>query len=127
MNRSRHLGSLERSVMNHLWAVDEPQTVRAVHDALCMQRVLAYTTVMTVLRRLAAKDLVVQIRDDRAHRYLAAGSRDELVAALMIDALDQIDDESDRHAALVHFVAQVSIEEMRALRHALTLAERRPA
>lgn len=126
MNRSRHLGSLERSVMDHLWAVDEPQTVREVHDALCTQRMLAYTTVMTVLRRLAAKDLVVQIRDERAHRYVAAGSRDELVAALMIDALEQVE-ESGRHAALVHFVAQVSAEEMRALRHALALAERRTA
>lgn len=113
--------------MDHLWAIEQPQTVREVHHALCTHRTLAYTTVMTVLRRLAAKELVVQIRDERAHRYLAAGSRDELVAALMIDALGQVDDEGGKHAALVHFVAQVGASEMAALRRALSVAERRTA
>lgn len=33
----------------------EPQTVRQVHEALSARRDLAYTTVMTVLQRLAKK------------------------------------------------------------------------
>jgi predicted transcriptional regulator len=54
---------------------------------------------MTVLRRLADKGLVVQHRGDRAHRYTAVHSRDELVAKLMVDALDQVADSGDRRAA----------------------------
>lgn len=113
------LGDLERAVMDHLWATDEPQTVRQVHEALCASRELAYTTVMTVLQRLARKNLVEQIRDDRAHRYAPTYGRDELVAGLMVDALDQAADSGDRRAALVHFVERVGADEADALRRAL--------
>ncbi|MFN8071230.1 MAG: BlaI/MecI/CopY family transcriptional regulator [Mycobacterium sp.] len=113
------LGDLERAVMDHLWGADDPQTVRQVHEALCTRRELAYTTVMTVLQRLARKNLVEQIRDDRAHRYAPTHGRDELVAGLMVDALDQAADSGDRRAALVHFVERVGADEADALRRAL--------
>src|SRR5574337_1475127 len=80
MPKLTHLGDLERAVMDCLWSTSEPQTVRKVHETLSLQRDLAYTTVMTVLQRLARKNLVSQIRDDRAHRYTPVRSRDELVA-----------------------------------------------
>ncbi len=105
--------------MDHLWSSAEPLTVRQVHETLSSQRDLAYTTVMTVLQRLARKNLVVQIRDDRAHRYAAAFGRDELVAGLMVDALHQAPDSGDRRAALVHFVERVGAEDAEALRRAL--------
>ncbi|GAA4403805.1 BlaI/MecI/CopY family transcriptional regulator [Tsukamurella soli] len=111
------LGDLERVVMDHLWASTEPQTVRQVHDALSRERELAYTTVMTVLQRLAKKELVTQIRNDRAHRYAATFGREELVADLMFDALAQA--ENSREAALVHFVERVGHDEAEALRRAL--------
>lgn len=114
------LGDLERAVMDHLWVAEDPQTVRQVHEALCVHRELAYTTVMTVLQRLARKSLVEQIRDDRAHRYVPTHGRDELVAGLMVDALDQAADSGDRHAALVHFVERVGADEADALRRALS-------
>lgn len=119
MARLRHLGNLEREVMDHLWAVNEPQTVRQVHQAICAQRPLAYTTVTTVLRRLADKGIALQLRQDRAHRYAASRSRDQLVAALMLDALGQVTDQRGKHAALVHFVAQVKPDEIDVLRRAL--------
>lgn len=119
MTRLKHLGNLERKVMDHLWDTDCPQTVREVHQAICAERKLAYTTVMTVLRRLAGKGVVLQLRDDRAHRYVASHSRDQLVAGLMVDALGQAADQSDRHAALVHFVTQVAADEIEVLRRAL--------
>lgn len=121
------LGDLERAVMDHLWASDRPQTVRQVHEGLLTRRDLAYTTVMTVLQRLARKSLVVQIRDDRAHRYAALHGRDELVAGLMVDALAQAADSGDRRAALVHFVERVNADEADALRRALDdLENKRP-
>lgn len=109
--------------MDHLWAAGEPQTVRQVHEALSAQRDLAYTTVMTVLQRLARKNLVSQIRDDRAHQYAPVHGRDELVAGLMVDALDQAADSGDRQAALVHFVERVGADEAEALRRALAELE----
>ena len=121
------LGELERAVMDHLWDADKPQTVRQVHDALAARRELAYTTVMTVLQRLARKALVVQIRADRAHQYTPAHGRDELVARLMVDALDQAADSVDRQAALMHFVGRVGADEADALRRALADLEARDA
>lgn len=120
--RSARLGDLEQAVMDHLWSEAEPQTVRQVHDALSARRDLAYTTVMTVLQRLAKKHLVVQHRDDRAHRYAPTHGRDELVADLMVDALGQADLDS-RQAALVHFVERVGADEADVLRRALAELE----
>lgn len=123
MAKLTRLGDLERSVMDHLWSAREPQTVRQVHEALAAHRDLAYTTIMTVLQRLAKKNLVVQHRDDRAHRYAPTHGRDELVAGLMVDALDQAADSGSREAALVHFVERVGVDEVDALRRALAELE----
>lgn len=123
MTKSTRLGELERAVMDHLWSEPEPQTVRHVHEALSSHRDLAYTTIMTVLQRLAKKNLVIQHRDDRAHRYAPTHGRDELVAGLMVDALDQAADSGGRQAALVHFVERVGADEAAALWRALTELE----
>lgn len=119
MAKLTRLGDLERAVMDRLWSSAEPLTVRQVHEALSMERDLAYTTVMTVLQRLARKNLVSQLRDDRAHRYTPLRGRDELVAGLMVDALDQAADSGSRQAALMHFVERVGVDEADALRRAL--------
>jgi predicted transcriptional regulator len=125
MAQLNRLGDLERAVMDHLWDTGAAQTVRQVHQALSTRRELAYTTVMTVLQRLARKNLVVQIRDDRAHQYAPTNGRDELVAGLLVDALDQAADSGDRRAALMHFVERVGVDEADALRRALADLESR--
>ncbi len=119
VRRMNGLGELERAVMDSLWSSDEPQTVRQVHVALSSDRDLAYTTVMTVLQRLAKKNLVTQLRDDRAHRYSATHPREHLVASLMVDALSEADESGSRQAALVSFVGRVGADEAEALRRAL--------
>lgn len=119
MATARRLGSLERAVMDQLWDTGGPQTVRQVHRALCARRELAYSTVMTVLQRLACKSLVVQIRDNRAFQYAPNHGREELMADLMVDALDLTADRGGRQAALMQFVRRVGVEEADALRRAL--------
>lgn len=116
----RRLGELERLVMEQLWAADGALTVREVHDRLSTTRELAYTTVMTVLDRLAKKQLTERERDGKAWRYKAAAPREELAADLMRDALDRA---GDRREALVRFVGQVSDEEAALLRDALARLE----
>ena len=127
MPGGRPLGDLERAVMEQLWKASEPQTVRSVHAALSAQRHLAYTTIMTVLRRLADKGLVVAYRGERAHRYAASQSRDQLVAALMADALAHAADAACRQAALVHFIAHVGTDDVSALLGALADLEAKHA
>jgi predicted transcriptional regulator len=98
------LGDLEREVMTQLWDAAGPLTVRQVHDRLSRDRDLAYTTVMTVLDRLAKKGVVVQQRSDRAYRYAPAQTREEMTAAVMLDALSA---SGDQDAALAHFVGRL--------------------
>jgi predicted transcriptional regulator len=126
------MGALERAVMEVLWspapdgAADGAWwTVRDVHAALAARpgrRDSAYTTVMTVLQRMAGKGLVEQQRDGRAYRYRAGGSREEMTAGLMRDALDEFASD-DRRTALVAFVGEASAADRDALREALAALE----
>jgi len=101
--------------MHVVWSATAPVTAREVTDALA-SRGLAYTTCLTVLGRLERKGLLVRTRDARAHSYAAVGSREDLVAGLMQQALGQA---GDREAALQLFARSVSPEEAEALRRAL--------
>lgn len=119
------LGELEREVMAQLWDAGEPLTVRQVHERLDADRGLAYTTVMTVLDRLAKKGVVTQQKADRAYRYTATQTREEMTAALMLDALSAAPDGAARDAALAHFVGRVGPAGAAALAAALKAAEGR--
>ncbi len=110
--------------MDQLWDGGD-QSVRQVHAALAARRELAYTTVMTVLDRLAKKGLVHRERDGRAWTYRPATSREALAAELADQALGQ--SEADRSAALVAFVDRVSPDEAELLRSALDRLERSAA
>jgi predicted transcriptional regulator len=115
------LGDLERQVMDQLWADDSGErwfTVRDVHESISRDRDIAYTTVMTVLQRLAKKRFVLEAREGRAYLYRATASRGAVTADLMREALTG-SAESDRAAALVHFVDEASPAEISALRRAL--------
>ncbi|WBB97811.1 MULTISPECIES: BlaI/MecI/CopY family transcriptional regulator [unclassified Solwaraspora] len=113
------LGDLERAVMDVLWDRDPaagPVTVRDVAETL-QDRDLAYTTVMTVLDRLAGKGMVSRERAGRAWHYQPAASREAYIAQLMLDALDLA---GSRDAALVRFARSVTGTEAEVLRAALT-------
>ena len=116
------MGELEQAVLEALWDLDGADPDRAgvsgreVHDRLA-GRDLAYTTVMTVLDRLARKDVVVRERDGRAFRYAPRLTRAAMTPELMRDALAGTSD--DREQALVSFVGEASAEDLAALRRAL--------
>lgn len=115
------LGDLERRVMEELWNSAAPRSVRDVHAALLLDRDLAYTTVMTVLDRLAKKGLVIRESSGRAYLYSAVQTREQMVADVMHDALDG--SEQDRTAALVAFVGRVTPDEAATMREALARLE----
>ncbi len=100
------LGSLESEIMDVIWQKNEEVTVRDVLEAVTRQRELAYTTVMTIMGRLAAKKLLIKRKIGNAFYFKAALSREEFTGQVvggMID--DLLADFSD--AALSHFVRRV--------------------
>jgi predicted transcriptional regulator len=70
------LGPLEAEVMNVLWSAGRPMSVRDVLAELNRSRSepLAYTTAMTVLARLAEKEILARVRDGRGYLYEPAVS-----------------------------------------------------
>ncbi|SDP57235.1 Predicted transcriptional regulator [Pedococcus dokdonensis] len=122
------LGELERAVMDEVWRAAEegraPVPVREVHDSLAASRTLAYTTVMTVMGRLAEAGLLTQERGGRAYRYSPAGSREELTASTMLDQLHGMGTD-DRRSAMLHFLGDASPDEIADLKAALAEVEAR--
>jgi predicted transcriptional regulator len=83
----RVLGSLEREVMEVMWAGDA-LLVRDVQTRL--ERPIAYTTVMTTLDRLFKKGFVAREREGRAFRYRAERSREQIQAGLAAGVLSGV-------------------------------------
>lgn len=79
------LGPLEAAVMRVVWDGGQV-TVRDVYEELRRKRRTAYTTVMTTIRNLVRKGLVVEDRSQRAHSYVACVS-DTDVAIAMLDVI----------------------------------------
>jgi predicted transcriptional regulator len=64
------LAPLELECMNMLWPLGEA-TVREIHDRLIPRRTRAYTTIMTIMDRLARKGIVERRKAGRAYVYRA--------------------------------------------------------
>lgn len=77
----KFLGKLEIVVMEILWQ-SSPLTVRQVRERVSQERPLAYTTVMTVMGRLAGKGVLQREKQGRAFIYRPTRSREELRADL---------------------------------------------
>lgn len=77
----KFLGKLEMAIMIILWQ-RSPLTVRQVHGRLSRQRPLAYTTIMTVMGRLARKGVLQREKQGRAFIYRPTRSREQLRADL---------------------------------------------
>ena len=111
-------GELEQAVMDVLWSSPTAMAVRDVQAALAKERDLAYTTVMTVMDRLARKGMTTQRKEGRAYTYAARTSRAEMTADLMRGTLSDLGS-GEREPALVAFVEEASAEDLAALRRAL--------
>jgi predicted transcriptional regulator len=115
----RPRGSLEQEVVTVLAAAGQPMTPGQVQQALDAN--LAYTTVMTVLARLAEKGEVIRQRAGRAFAYTAIADEAEVTARRMRRLLDSGD---DRAAVLSRFVGALSEADERVLADLLDRAER---
>jgi predicted transcriptional regulator len=62
------LAPLELDCMNTLWPMGEG-TVREIRDGLAARRSRAYTTIMTIMDRLARKGVVERRKSGRAYVY----------------------------------------------------------
>ena len=99
------LGPLEAEVMEALWAAGEPRSVREVVETVNARRrePLAYTTVMTVMNRLADKDVLRRERQGRGYIYEPTATDPAGIAVRSV--IRQFGD-----AAMAHFVEEAKAD-----------------
>lgn len=86
------LSGAELDVLKALWDRG-PATVRQISDELAHRgRSWAYTTVLTLLQRLANKGYATIDSSTHAHVYCPSTSRDELVGIQLQNVADQLCD-----------------------------------
>ena len=120
------LHELEAEVMDAVWTLDEA-SVRQVMDALNAKtaKPRAYTTYMTIMRRLDGKGVLHRRREGKTDFYRPAHSRDEYAR---LRAQTEVEALVDRYgeAALGHFarqIAQLDPERRKALERLARRAE----
>ena len=73
------LGELETQIMELVWKEKEPVSVADIVQSLSKKRTIAYTTVMTIMGRLAEKGLLTRIPSGKAYLYKPAYSKDKFL------------------------------------------------
>lgn len=102
----RGRGELGRAIVEMLDAAGAPMTPAQVRQGLGAD--LAYTTVMTVMARLADRGVLVRHRAGRGYAYTTQPDHAEVTARQMHRLLDTDD---DRDGVLVRFVHRLSAED----------------
>ncbi len=102
------LHELETEVMEEVWDGSE-RTVREVLDALNARSTTqrAYTTILTVMQRLHAKELLRRERDGRRDVYLPALTREQYAQARAEAEVGALVSEYG-DVALAHFTRHMS-------------------
>ncbi|CDR08628.1 BlaI/MecI/CopY family transcriptional regulator [Streptomyces iranensis] len=113
--RRRGQGELEAQVLAALSRAPGPVTAAWVQERI--EGELAYTTVMTILSRLHAKQAVTRERAGRSFVWRAASDEAGLAALRMRRVLDGQD---NREAVLASFVTGLTQDDERLLRDLLS-------
>ena len=110
------LGETEMEVLEHVWDLGEA-TVADVHARILRQRKVAYTTVMTVLKKLATKGFLTFTTRGASYVYSAARPAEEVRRELLRNVMDKVFQGSA--AAVVHSLVRtedLSEEERKEIR-----------
>ena len=102
--------------MATLWDLHRPGTPREVLERLPAGPPVGYSAVMTVMRRLWKKGMLVRQRAGRAFCYRPVQDREQLMAEQMVALLERA---GDPEAALAHFLGGLPDQRRRDLRRLL--------
>jgi predicted transcriptional regulator len=100
------MGDLEAEIMECVWELGSA-SVKEVHRCLQERREIAYTTVMTVMSRLATKGLLTSRPEGRAYIYEAVADRETYCADAVRSFMSEMLADADK-AVLSQFVDSVT-------------------
>ncbi len=107
------MGELEAEIMECVWDLGSA-SVKDIQKCLLERRDIAYTTVMTVMSRLAAKGYLVAKPRGRAYVYEPAAGREAFCAGVVQDFMSDMLADGDR-LVLANFVDSVTAEDEKRL------------
>ena len=117
------LGELEAEIMKIVWKADKA-TVRDVYEQLRLERSLAYTTVMTIMSRLAEKGLLEKEPVGNAYVYSPTISEPDFVKRVVTEVLDGLMEEFSE-PAISHMVERLGSEDEGSIRKLEALIKER--
>jgi len=84
-----HLGETEMEVLHHVWDLGEA-TVADVRERILEDRDVAYTTIMTVLKKLADKGYLTYHKEGRSYVYAPAQQPNEVQHSLLRRLMEKV-------------------------------------
>lgn len=84
-----HLGETEMEVLHHVWDLDEA-SVKDVRKRMLEDREVAYTTVMTVMKKLADKGYLTYKKEGRKYVYSPAEEPNKVQHNLLRRLMDRV-------------------------------------
>jgi BlaI family penicillinase repressor len=90
MTKRRKLTPAEWEIMDAVWALDAPATVRDVLESAFPNGEKAYTTVQTVLNTLEKKRLLERKKVGMVNFYTPTRTRDEVVQSEMSSMVSRV-------------------------------------
>ena len=84
-----HLGETEMEVLHHVWDLGEA-TVADVRKRILEDRDVAYTTIMTVMKKLAEKGYLDYHKEGRSYVYQPAQEPNEVQHSLLRRLMDKV-------------------------------------
>lgn len=84
-----HLGETEMEVLHHVWDLGEA-TVADVRERILEDREVAYTTVMTVMKKLAEKGYLDYHKEGRSYVYQSAQEPNEVQHNILQRLMDKV-------------------------------------
>jgi len=100
------LGNLESEVMEIIWSLKGEASVKCVAEILSKKRKIAYTTVMTVMARLASKGVLVRHMNGPSYLYKPKVTKNRFIAkaahSIFSSAVSNLGDE-----VLAHFIKEI--------------------
>jgi predicted transcriptional regulator len=107
------LGDLEVAILEFVWRHADT-TVKDTHAAVGVERAISLNTIQSTLERLVRKELLSRRKVGHSFQYSPLISRDELITAVIHDALGRFG--ADPSAALASFIESTDISDEDALR-----------
>ena len=126
MNRSPDLTAAELRVMKALWAVDRGSVADVRAELARRGQELAYTTVMTLLTRLATKGAVAVDKEREPFVYRAAHRRESVLRDRLRDFVREVFD-GEAGSLVLNLVEDESLSraELRAIERKIADAEKK--